>query len=194
MAVLVLPIALTLLIFVIWRGIKNRNFVEGLPLFIIQLNSVYVWTCVIFLQIGWHKYGNCYQQHIKGNAFAQGAVFNLLFGSLNLEPLNLFLYTWRFLDTLEREETNKTRKKMYHWFARISIWIFPFIFLALFCNTVIFYGKYTESVNPQCGAPVMIDKYYNLAYSMLKGIGVFSTILNCLSCVIMILIVRFFKN
>jgi hypothetical protein len=60
MSILVLPIALVSLVFVAWRGIKNKNFVEGLPLFLIQLNSVYIWTCELFLQIGWYRYQNCY--------------------------------------------------------------------------------------------------------------------------------------
>ena len=60
MAILVLPIALASLIFVVWRGFKSKNFVEGLPLFLIQLNSVYIWTCALFLQIGLQKYGSCY--------------------------------------------------------------------------------------------------------------------------------------
>ncbi len=115
----------------------------------------------------------------------------MLFGSLNLEPLNLFLYTWRFLETLENEETNKTRKQIYHWFARISIWAVPISFIALFYTSVIFYGKYTESVNPQCAAPVIVDKYYQLTYGVSKGLGYLTTISNCIACIILFLVVRF---
>lgn len=115
----------------------------------------------------------------------------MLFGSINLEPLNLFFYVWRFLDTLERDETNKTVKQIYHWFARISIWFFPGVLIALFYTIVILYGKYAESVNPQCGAPVVVDAYYDLTFTFLKVLGVFTTIMNCTACVIMFLIIRF---
>jgi hypothetical protein len=51
---------------------------------------------------------------------------------LNLqEPLNLFLYTWRFLRELEKVEKNKYVKNCYIWFSRISIVLLPTAFLCI---------------------------------------------------------------
>jgi hypothetical protein len=57
------------------------------------------------------------------NAF----LLNLVF----LEPLNIFLYTWRFLRELEQEEDNTIVKLIYKWFARVSILLLPAAFLCI---------------------------------------------------------------
>ncbi len=47
-----------------------------------------------------------------------------------LEPLNLFLYAWRFLRELEELENNKTVKTCYKAFSLVSIFLLP---LAYYC-------------------------------------------------------------
>jgi hypothetical protein len=47
-----------------------------------------------------------------------------------LEPLSLFLYTWRFLKELEQEADSKIVKAFYRWFAYITIVLVP---LAFYC-------------------------------------------------------------
>ena len=54
-------------------------------------------------------------------------LLNLIF----LEPLNIFLYTWRFLRELEQEEDNTIVKLIYKWFARVSILLLPAAFLCI---------------------------------------------------------------
>jgi hypothetical protein len=77
---------------------------------------------------------------INGNHFLKGqqfsfrtlAIKNLLVNALVLEPLNIFLYTWRFLATLERKESNKTVKTVYRWFSRMSIILVPLAYYGIY--------------------------------------------------------------
>ena len=52
-----------------------------------------------------------------------------------LEPLNLFLYTWRFLSQLDQEETNTFLKRLYRWFSPVSI-----VLLVLSFNSLVLAG------------------------------------------------------
>ncbi len=62
-----------------------------------------------------------------GHSEIVGFLLNLIF----LEPLNIFLYTWRFLRELEQEESNTVVKLIYKWFARISILLMPAAFICI---------------------------------------------------------------
>jgi hypothetical protein len=48
-----------------------------------------------------------------------------------LEPLNLFLYTWRFLKELEQSVSKPAAKTFLKWFARISIILIPATFISI---------------------------------------------------------------
>lgn len=69
----------------------------------------------------------------------------MLLFAVNLEPLSLFLYTWRFLATLEEETEHKKLKAFYRWLARFSIILLPLGFYAVFSAFIIENGKYLES-------------------------------------------------
>ena len=45
--------------------------------------------------------------------------------ALFVEPLNLFLYTWRFLKQLRQEESNKILASVFKWLEKISIIVLP---------------------------------------------------------------------
>jgi hypothetical protein len=62
-------------------------------------------------------------------------VFNAY--SVYLEPLNIFLYTWRFLSSLEVEEDNLVLKMMYRWWARVSILVIPMGFYGIYIAFVV---------------------------------------------------------
>ncbi len=48
-----------------------------------------------------------------------------------LQPINLFLYSWRFLRELGEEEAiNSKTKKIFRWFARILL-LFPVFYLCI---------------------------------------------------------------
>ena len=61
-----------------------------------------------------------------------------------MEPLSLFLYTWRFLSTLEREEENAVIRKAYRYFAAVSAWTVPIFYFSLFIASVISSGYYEK--------------------------------------------------
>lgn len=58
------------------------------------------------------------------NIFITSFIQNLIF----LEPLNLFLYTWRFLRELEQSATSKIVKKLYKWLEFTTIALIPLAF------------------------------------------------------------------
>lgn len=62
---------------------------------------------------------------------AENAILLFLYDGLLLEPINIFLYSWRFLATLAREEENVTIGKFYSWFATIAGWLVPIVFVGL---------------------------------------------------------------
>jgi hypothetical protein len=66
----------------------------------------------------------------------------MLGNAYKLDPVNIFLYTWQFLATLEREEENTKMKKLYRWFRIVSILIVPAAIVGLFTGMVFAYGKY----------------------------------------------------
>lgn len=74
---------------------------------------------------------------VKGSPLRQSAISVFLGGAINLEPLNIFLYTWRFLGALEREEQNERLKKAYRLFALITGWAVPIIYYCLFAALVV---------------------------------------------------------
>jgi hypothetical protein len=57
--------------------------------------------------------------------------------AIELAPLNIFLYSWRFLATLENEAEIWVVKRMYRWFARVSIVLLPVSFYCIFTLFVI---------------------------------------------------------
>ena len=83
---------------------------------------------------------------LKGSVlgFRNNALLTLLDDAVFLESLNLFLYTWRFFATLEKEEKRNNLKTFYRWLARVSIVIIPVSFYAIFASYVIEYSKYAE--------------------------------------------------
>ena len=62
-----------------------------------------------------------------------------------LEPLNLFLYTWRFLSELESEANNPKLKKFYKYFAQVSIVIIPVAFITIVPAFIVIEAKYVTN-------------------------------------------------
>jgi len=100
-----------------------------------QLNSALIWGCYAAFQVGVFNYEINRTQIMKGKSYSLHfkMVNAFLYSLVYLEPLNLFLYTWRFLDELEQQEKNSCVKKCYKWFARISIVLVP---TALICVVI----------------------------------------------------------
>ena len=76
------------------------------------------------------------------NSLHNLTIFVFLYNLIYLEPLNLFLYTWRFLRELELEEKNHILKRFYWWFARASIVLLPAAFCCIVPAYIIEYARY----------------------------------------------------
>lgn len=144
-AFLIAPVVLTTFIWVTRYGVVNKRFTEILPLIVIQAISLFIWSCLACEQIGWFNEQISGHISIRGTDARRGAIECMLDYALLLEPVNMFLYTWRFLSTLERDEKHKTVKLIYRWFARITIFTVPIAFFSIYASYCIFYGKVIES-------------------------------------------------
>ncbi len=114
------------------RCIKQGRFLDALPLLFTQFNSGIVWTCLAAEQIGVFNTDINFGKIMKGKYLSlHDLMLNEFFINLSyLLPLNLFLYTWRFLKELEQEVDSKILKICYRWFAYITIVLLP---LAFYC-------------------------------------------------------------
>ncbi len=101
---LVVPVSLTTLIALGWRCYRELRLLQALPLLATQLNSAFIWVCLAAKQVGY------FNLSINGTQIQKDGYYSLhnviidyfLLRLIYLEPLNLFLYTWRFLSELEQ--------------------------------------------------------------------------------------------
>ncbi len=105
-----------------------------------------------------------------------------------MEPLNLFLYTWRFLSELEQEERNIWIKNCLKWFARISIWLFPLAFCCIVpAYTVeISYNIYYYNLSDYENSLY----YYYRAHALFRTVEILGPVTNLVSCLILALVIR----
>ncbi len=70
---------------------------------------------------------------LKGDnyGFRDSAILTFLYTAISLEPLNLFLYTWRFLEILEKDANSIYLKRFYRIFATATICLLPIGFNAI---------------------------------------------------------------
>ena len=112
----------------------------------------------------------------------------MLLKAVYLESLNIFLYTWRFLKTLEKEEKNKRIKTFYKYFGRVTICLLPAGFYAIFAAYIYEDGRYLE---------YFFAKKYKQALNfktktdkLSAAIGYLTVTLNFISCVILAFVLR----
>jgi len=143
LSLLVVPIALVTFVVMSFRSYNQKRLIEMTPLLLSQLNTAFIWTCNALYRAG------ALILFINGHSFLRGYLHSfrnesiecLLAMAIRLEPLNIFLYIWRFLATLEREEENLTMKKVFRWFARLSIVVVPLANYGLFAALVVEQAK-----------------------------------------------------
>jgi len=85
---------------------------------------------------------------LKGHwlGFRDQTLTIMLSSAIDLAPINIFLYTWSFINTLERDTENNTMKSIYKWFARISVVLIPVVFYALYAASSISGGMYVANL------------------------------------------------
>ena len=103
---LVWPLALCTMIVVSYKSMKQNEFIAMLPLIASQLNSTFIWSCTACAEVGKFNFKINKTPFLDGDVtrYRDVAIKYFLVNAINLEPLTLFLYTWRFLATMEREE------------------------------------------------------------------------------------------
>ena len=133
-AFLVWPSALFTMFVVGFKSFKQKEFVAMLPLIVSQLNSALIWSCTACAEVGNFNYKINRTPFLSGDVtdFRDTAIKFFLINAINLEPLTLFLYTWRFIATMEREEQNKSLKIFYRWFSVLSISLLPLFYYCVF--------------------------------------------------------------
>ena len=107
-SLLVWPVSLITLVALGIRCYREERLRESLPLLATQINSAIIWGCLAAGQVG------LFTNKINGIHILKGDTFSLrnwiiqefLQNLIYLEPLNIFLYTWRFLRELEQGEKN----------------------------------------------------------------------------------------
>ncbi len=80
-----------------------------------------------------------YESVVKrgGSEISSMAIQIALASALTLEPLSIFMYTWRFIYTLERDEERDRIKTAYRWFSKITLWAVPLINVGSFIINII---------------------------------------------------------
>ncbi len=132
-SMLMVPVSLTTLIALGWRCYRERRLLQALPLLATQLNSAFIWACLAADQVGHfnHSINGTQIQNDDKLSLRNIMIGTFLFNLIYLEPLNLFLYTWRFLSELEQSVSKPAAKTLIKWFARISILLIPAAFISI---------------------------------------------------------------
>jgi len=121
-------------------------------------------------------------QILSGGENRVHAIEFFLQTALFLEPINIFLYTWRFLQTLEAEERNQLIKAIYRWVAIITISLIPISFYCVYAALVIADMKSWNSV-----------KGDNIYYKLQPTIGYLALTSNLFACIVLLLVLRLVK-
>jgi hypothetical protein len=130
---LVWPVTFTTLIALGWKCYQERRLLQALPLLATQLNSAFIWACLAAYQVGVFNFDiNDTDLQNDGTLSLRYFVINaFLLNLISLEPLNLFMYTWRFLSELEQLVEKQVVKTCLKWFKRISIIVIPAAFYSI---------------------------------------------------------------
>ena len=127
----------------------------------------------------------------KEATLGQEVLFFLFDFAIMLEPLNSFLYTWTFLDTLENEQRAKYKKGC-RAFRLVSIILVPAAYLIIFWVLVFYLAR--SEYELKRGNIDLSNKYDDISISLFKLLGYWTTITNLASCVILAFVIRFVKK
>ncbi len=112
---------------------------------------------------------------------------SFLFNLIYLEPLNLFLYTWRFLSELEQSVSKLAAKTFLKWFARISIILIPPAFISIVTAYIVEsanYGFFELNLKLE-----EANHYDNIRSSLFKTVEILGPVTNLISCLILAMVI-----
>ena len=112
---------------------------------------------------------------------------SFLFNLIYLEPLNLFLYTWRFLSELEQSVSKQAAKTLFKWFARISILLIPAAFISIVTAYIVELARHDyylfhfelEEAN----------HYFNITNALNTAVDILGPVTNLISCLILAMVI-----
>ena len=189
-SLLISPIAFTSLVFGAYRGFKTKQLIQTLPLLAIQFNTTFIWSCMLIERVRYFVLEINGQQSGHGNTHSFGyyAKSTFLGTALYLEPLNLFLYTWRFLASLESEEENRHLKIAFQLVSLFFIIVLPALFIAIYAAFVILFSRaeFFLEEGQSAKAKEIYFKYLKISDTL----GYLQLTCNLFACLVMVLVIR----
>ncbi len=115
-------------------------------------------------------------------------VDSFLLSLIYLEPLNLFLYTWRFLSELDQSVSKPAAKTFLKWFARINMLLIPPALISIVTAFIVEYARYEYySVRFKLEEA---NHYFNISQTLFKTIEILGPVTNLISCLILAMVIR----
>jgi hypothetical protein len=111
-----------------------------------------------------------------------GFLINLIY----LEPLNLFLYTWRFLSELEQSFIKPAAKTFLKWFAHISILFIPSVLISVVIAAIVESARYDYYL---FHLKKEKDHYASISNALFKAVGILGPLTNLISCLILAFVI-----
>lgn len=116
------------------------------------------------------------------------ALFNVFSNSILLEPISTFLYTWRFLDSLDYEHQG-TKKALFKRTRIVLVFLVPLVYFGLYLTVVELTTKQDllfEKGEFEAGL-VFSSKYRKL----MKAVGYWTSFVNFFSCAVLGLVIQY---
>ena len=148
-----------------------------------------MWGCLAAYQVGVYHYNITRTQIMKGDMGSQRdlLITGFLQWMIALAPLNLFLYSWRFLRELEQSVSNKVLKNICRGFEIFTIVVLPPAFYAVVLAWIysnqeyIYYAAHLE--------PIKMNHWGGKNQWLSLAIDIFNPLMNVISCSILGLVV-----
>ena len=116
-------------------GYTQENFIDILPYLLIQVNTVFVWVCT-----GTYWIWNI---HETPNNYNDQLMSSLLGYAIYLSGMNSFLYTWHFIEAIERDQScAETKFKTIKLLRVASIVLVPLVYICVFIVLIVYEAKY----------------------------------------------------
>lgn len=112
----------------------------------------------------------------------------MLATAINIGPLNIFIYTWRFLKTLQ-DDQHGVLKVALKYFRIISILLVPIGYWALYISMSLVEAQINDWAAENISSAQTIH-YGALLVNLQKVLGYWSTFTNLIACSIMALVIR----
>lgn len=151
--------------------------------------SVFVWSCQLSFYF--------YEKHTNPNTTDLWRLTTelLLALAIYIDPINSFIYTWRFLLSLEESYTGFTKSVSYA-FRVTTIWVVPLISIGLYLSLSLVEAKMVQQIELLVQQSPNAD--YQLYLQLLNNtnlldsmVSYWTTIINLTTCLILAITIRY---